>query len=134
MFVWEIINAVRIRMKGRSIRYSSLWTVIHSKWIILCQIQCSGLNKYSFLRWERLVHTEIFLCIYITCVALIHEIGMCLNNRFVGWGMSVVSRTSQIHVPTIKFLAETFILIHGSSKLWFGIISEYSQYNYRMFL
>lgn len=56
------------------------------------------------------MHTVVFLCKYITCLALIYETGMCINSKFMGWGMSVVNRTPQIHVLAIRFLAETFIL------------------------
>lgn len=105
-----------VRRKGQYIRCSSLWTAMDSEWIKLWQIVCSSLKKYSFLRWERLVHTVVSLCKHIPCLALIYEIGMCLNSRVMGWGMSVVNRTPQIHVVAIRFLAETFILIHDSSK------------------
>lgn len=116
VFVRKTFHAFTVRRKGQYIRCSSLWTVMDSEWILLWQIQCSSLKKYSFLRWERLVHTVVSLCKYITCLALIYEIGMCLNSMFMGWGMSVVNRTPQIHVLAIRFLAETFILSHDSSK------------------
>lgn len=67
----------------------------------------------------------VSLCKYKTCLALINEIGMCVNSKFMGWGMSVVSKTPQIHVLTIKILAETFILSYFSQI----IIWNHSEYS-----
>lgn len=102
-------------------RVSSLWTVMDRELIILRKIQSSGLNKcFSEMR-----EVVVSLCKYKTCLALINQIGMCVNSKFMGWGMSIVSKTPQIHVLTIKILAETFVLSYFSQI----IIWNHSEYS-----